>query len=151
MAEAIQAQLTATGLSVELVPTPDPDLPSWQPDVANAPNMYYEVSFPDSTHPDTWARLFWYYDWESFFGGFLNYFVAGSPESDDAMNTGLGSVDQDVVNESYDFSAAEITDTAQYITLADPQDVFIARDGITGFSHWLATPVTIDIAALRAG
>ena len=53
------------GLGVELVPTPDADLGSWQGDVTNAPNMYYEISFPDSTHPDTWARLFWYYDWRA--------------------------------------------------------------------------------------
>ena len=150
-AEALQAQWAAAGLDVELVPTPDADLGSWQGNETNAPNMYYEVSFPDSTHPDTWARLFWYYDWESFFGGFLNYFVAGSPASDDAMNTGLGAVDQATQDESYDFSAAEITDTAHYITISDPQDVFIARDGITGFAHWLATPLTLDLAALRPG
>ena len=151
VAEALQAQWAATGLDVVLVPTPDADLGSWQGNVTEAPNMYYEVSFPDSTHPDTWARLFWYYDWESFFGGFLNYFVAGSPASDDAMNTGLGAVDQATQDEAYDFSAAEITDTAHYITISDPQDVFIAREGITGFAHWLATPLTLDLAALRPG
>ncbi|MYI15833.1 MAG: hypothetical protein F4108_09065 [Acidimicrobiaceae bacterium] len=67
------------------------------------------------------------------------------------MNTGLGAVDQATQDEAYDFSAAEITDTAHYITISDPQDVFIARDGITGFAHWLATPATLDLAALRPG
>ena len=43
------------------------------------------------------------------------------------MNAGLGAVDQATQDESYDFSAAEITDTAHYITISDPQDVFIAR------------------------
>lgn len=150
-AEALQAQLSATGLSVELVPTPDADLGSWQSDPASAPNLYFEISFPDSTHPDTWSRLFWYYDVPSGFGGFLNYFIAGSAASDEAMNAGLAAVDQATVDASYDASAKEITDAATYITIADNQDVFIAREGIAGFAHWLPTPLTLQLKLLSRG
>ena len=150
-AEALQAQLAATGLDVQLVPTPDADLGSWQADPAGAPNMYYEISFPDSTHPDTWSRLFWYYDIASGFGGFLNYFIAGSTASDDAMNAGLGAVEAATVEASFDASAKEITDAATYITIADAKDVFIAREGISGFNHWLPTPLTLQLKTLTRG
>lgn len=151
VAEALQAQFGAAGLTVELVPTPDADIGSWMNDPASAPNLYFEISFPDSTHPDTWSRLFWYNDVASGFGGFLNYFIAGSAASDEAMNTGLAAVDQATVDSSYDASAKEITGAATYITIADNQDVFIARAGITGFSHWLPTPLTLRLDELSRG
>lgn len=147
--EAIQAQLEAAGLSVTLVPTQEADLSSFQADVANAPHLFYEVSYPDSTHPDTWSRLFWFSDVASGAGGYLNYLGAGTKAGDDAMNEGLGATDQAAVEAAYDESAKEVVEQVGYITIADPQDVFLARAGITGFAHWVPTPLTLQLKALK--
>lgn len=149
--EAVQAQLGAAGLDVVLAPTQDGDVFAWMDDVENAPHLYYEVSYPDSTHPDTWSRLFWYSDLESGFGGFLNYFRAGSPESDALMDAGLGAVDPDEVDAAFGESGDLLFEQVGYITIADPLDVFISREGIGGFANWLPTPVSLQLKLLTDG
>ena len=149
--ETIQTQLQAAGITVELVPLQDGDQYSFIEDVAGAPNLHYEVAYPDSTHPDTWARLFWYSDVASGGGGFLNYLGGGSPEADALMNDGLAATNQEQVDEAYGKVGDLIHDSTNWITLSDPEDVFIVRDGITGFAHWLPTPFTLQLKALKAG
>lgn len=146
--ETIQVQLEAAGFSVELVPTQDADLFAWIDDPGSAPHLYYEVSYPDSSHPDTWARLFWYNDIASGFGGFLNYLVAGSAESDALLDAGLAGTDPDAVSEAFGASADLIFDQVGYITIADPLDVFVARSDLTGWAHWLPTPLTVQLKSL---
>jgi peptide/nickel transport system substrate-binding protein len=151
LVEAVQAQLEAAGASVELVPVQDGDLFSFPDALETAPHLYYEVSYPDSAHPDTWSRLFWYSDLASGAGGFLNYLGAGSPEADDAMNEGLGATDADAVDEAFGRSGDLVHEQVGYITLADPADVFIVRAGIDGFAHWLPTPLTVQLKSLSEG
>ena len=150
-AEALQTQLSATGLDVELVPTQDADAYGWASDLSSAPNLYYRVPFPDSNHPDTWARLFWYNNVASGFGGFLNFLGSGTTAGDTAMDAGLPAVDDKVVAEKYDAAAKELHDQVGIITLADVPDVFIAKAGITGFAHWLPMPLTLALKVLRVG
>lgn len=149
--ETIQVQLESAGLTVELVPTQDADLFAWIDDPASGPHLYYEVSYPDSSHPDTWARLFWYNDIASGFGGFLNYLVAGSPESDALLDGGLAGTDPAAVDEAYGASGDLIFDQVSYITIADPLDVFVARADLTGWAHWLPTPLTVQLKSLAVG
>jgi len=148
--ETLQVQLESAGFSVELVPTQDADVFAWIENPASAPHLYYEVSYPDSSHPDTWSRLFWYNDIASGFGGFLNYLVAGSPESDALLDAGLAGTDPDAVSEAYGASGDLIFDQVGYITIADPLDVFVARADLTGWAHWLPTPLTVQLKTLAA-
>lgn len=147
--ETIQTQLQAAGATVELVPLQDGEQYAFVDDLEGAPNMHYEVAYPDSNHPDTWARLFWYSDVESGGGGFLNYMVGGTPEADSRMNEGISATDPGAVDEAYGEVGDLIQDSANWITLADPEDVFIVRDGITGFQHWLPTPFALQLKALK--
>ena len=149
--ETLQTQLQAAGLSVELVPLQTAEVNSFSADPSTGPDLIYEVAYPDSSHPDTWARLFWYSDVASGAGGFLNYLVAGSPAADAAMNAGIAATDQATEDVAYGQSGDLIHEQVSYISLADPQDVFIARKGITGFAHWLPTPFTLQLKALKEG
>jgi peptide/nickel transport system substrate-binding protein len=151
VAETIQAQLESAGATTELVPIQDGDLFSFPDALDTGPNLYFETSYPDSAHPDTWSRLFWYSDLASGAGGFLNYLGAGTPESDAAMDEGLAAVEQATVDEDYGTSGDLVHDQVGYITLADPADAFIVRAGITGFDHWLPTPMTLQLKSLTAG
>jgi len=151
VAEAVQAQLEAAGATVNLRPVQDADLFSFPSALGTAPNLYFETSYPDSAHPDTWSRLFWFSDVASGNGGFLNYLGAGTPDADTAMNDGLVAVDQSTVDSDYGRSGDLVHDQVGYITLADPADAFIVRAGITGFDHWLPTPLTLQLKALEAG
>ncbi|MFT3851929.1 MAG: ABC transporter substrate-binding protein [Ilumatobacteraceae bacterium] len=151
VAETLQAQLEAAGASVQLRPVQDADLFSFQTAPDTAPHLYFETSYPDSAHPDTWSRLFWYSDVASGNGGFLNYLGAGTPDADTAMDDGLVAIDQSTVDADYGRSADLVHDQVGYVTLADPADAFIVRAGITGFSHWLPTPMTLQLKTLQGG
>lgn len=150
-AETLQTQFGEAGLDAELVPLTSAETYDLQSDVPGAPHLYVESSYPDSHHPDTWARLFWYADIASGAGGFLNYLGAGTPESDELLNTGLGATDQAVVDDSYGKSGDLVHDQVGYITLADVDDTFIAREGLSGFAHWLPTPLTLQLKSIEEG
>ncbi len=151
VAETLQTQFGAAGLDATLRPLTGAETYDLQSDIPGAPNLFVETSYPDSTHPDTWARLFWFSDIASGAGGFLNYLGAGTPESDELLNTGLGATDQTVIDESYGSSGDLIHDQVGFITLADVADTFLVRRGITGFSHWIPTPLTLQLKALKEG
>lgn len=150
VAEALQAQFDSAGVATELSPVQDADIYSFAEDLAAAPELYIQSSFPDSTHPDTWARLFWYHDVASGFGGFLNTFVAGTAEADALMDQGLASIDEAEVAAAYDEVARILHEQVGYITLNDTQDIFLVRDGLSGIGHWLPAPTALDIATITA-
>ena len=150
VAETLQTMWQQAGLTVELVPAQDSDPASYGKDLSKAPNVFFEFAYPDSSHPDTWSRLFWFSDVASGAGGFLNYLNGGSAAADAAMNEGIGATDPAAVDAAYGKSGDLIHEQASFITLADPLDVFVARKGISGFAHWLPTPFTLQLKALKA-
>lgn len=147
VAQALQAQWQQAGVDVKLVPTQGADFYGFSKDPSKAPDMLYEASYPDSAHPDAWSRLFFYSDQSSGSGG-LNYLLAGSKEGDALMDRGLASLDADAAAADYGKAGDLVHDQVGYISLADLQDVFIARSSISGFAHWLPTPRTLALKSL---
>jgi peptide/nickel transport system substrate-binding protein len=145
--EALQAQWAAAGAEVTLVPLQSGDLYGFSGDLSAAPDMIYETAFPDSSHPDTWARLFWYSD-TSMGSGALNYIGGGTPEADAAIDAGISTVDPAESLASYGDAGDLIEEQASFITLADLEDTFIARAGLSGFAHWLPAASTVDLREL---
>lgn len=147
VAEALQAQWAAAGAEVTLVPLQSGDLYGFSGDMSAAPDMIYETAYPDSSHPDTWARLFWYND-TSKGSGALNYIGGGTPEADAAIDAGIATVDEAQSLADYGQAGDLIFEQASFITLADLQDTFIARAGLDGFAHWLPAARTLDLREL---
>lgn len=147
VAQALQAQWQQAGVDVKLVPTQGADFYGFSKDPGKAPDLLYEASYPDSAHPDAWGRLFFYSDQSSGSGG-LNYLLAGSKEGDALMDRGLRSLDADQVAADYGRAGDLVHDQVGYISLADLQDVFIARSSVSGFGHWLPTPRTLVLKSL---
>lgn len=145
--ETLQSQWTEAGLKVTLVPVQNGDQYGWAKNLASAPDVFYEVAYPDSSHPDSWSRLFWYSD-TSQGNGALNYLLGGSKAADAAMDRGVGEVQQAAADAAYGESGDLVVAQASFISLSDPKDTFIARKGITGFSHWLPTPLTLQLKTL---
>jgi peptide/nickel transport system substrate-binding protein len=147
VAETLQTAWEAAGFTIELVPMQGGEQYGYSSDIDSAPDMVYESAFPDSTHPDTWSRLFWYSD-TSMGSGVLNYLLGGTPDADALMDEGLVSTDEAAATAAYGEAGDLIYDQASYITLADLQDTFIVRSGITGFDHWLPSPRTLQLKTL---
>jgi peptide/nickel transport system substrate-binding protein len=147
IASTLQAQWQSAGADVELVPVQTNDVYSLSSDLDNAPDMMFEASYPDSTHPDTWSRLFWYSD-TSNGSGALNYLLGGDPNADALIDEGAGAVDQADIDAAYAAAADVIHDQASYVTLADVKDTFIMRSDITGDGHQLPCPRALDLRTL---
>jgi peptide/nickel transport system substrate-binding protein len=146
VAETLQTQLEAAGATIKLVPTESPDtVYSWSSAPDTAPDMFYEASYPDSTHPDTWARLFWYSDLKT--GGVLNYLVGGTKEADVAIDAGLAGTGSGSTGD-YEKAGDLIHDQVSYITVADLQDTYILRSGLQAKGHWLTAPKALDLATV---
>ena len=144
IAQAIQSQLSATGLQVTVREVTVSELFSYPgKDPTTVPDMFVGTENPDSAHPDTWARPYMYK------GGGLNYMAGDVPEADQQIDLGLSSVDHSAETAAYIQAGDLLHQAATFYTIADNKDVFIARAGITGFQHWLAIPTALDFAQLK--
>ncbi|WEO75800.1 ABC transporter substrate-binding protein [Cryobacterium sp. SO2] len=148
VAEALQAQWQEAGVDITLVPIQGGgEIYGYSSDVASAPDMIYEASYPDSAHPDAWARLFWYSDTAAG-NGVLNYLLGGVPAADALMDSGLTTLDAEASAADYAEVGDLLHDSVSYVTIADLQDTFIVRAGITGLDHWLPAPGTLQLKTL---
>jgi peptide/nickel transport system substrate-binding protein len=143
-AEHLQARMAEAGLDVEILAAQPDQIYAWTADPASAPDLVFELAYPDAAHPDTWGRLFMGSE------GALNYLGGGSPEVDALFDEGLATTDQAEIDAAYDEAGQLLYDQATFISIADVPDVFIARDDLDGFSHWIPTPVTLKFADLTS-
>ncbi|MBT0768049.1 hypothetical protein KIH74_03890 [Kineosporia sp. J2-2] len=147
-AEALQAQWAAAGVDVELSSVQGNDVYGLSGSLDTAPDLLFEAAYPDSAHPDTWARLFWYSD-SADGNGALNYLAGGTPAADELIDTGSAATDQAEIEKAYGEAGDAIHDDVSYITLADLQDAFIMSADLTGAGHWLPLSVTLDLRTLK--
>ncbi len=113
-------------------------------DAKKVPNLFVGNENADSGHPDTWARSYMYK------GSALDYLKGSIDEADAAMDQGLRAADEDEMNAAYAKAGDIINDEGTFITIADIEDTFLARAGITGFEHQLVCPTCLNLAALKA-
>lgn len=113
-------------------------------DAAKVPNLFVGNENADSGHPDTWARSYMYE------GSALDYLKGSIDEADAAMDEGLRAADENEMNEAYAKAGNIIHDEGTFITIADIEDTFLARAGITGFEHQIVCPTCLNLAALKA-
>jgi peptide/nickel transport system substrate-binding protein len=82
-------------------------------------------------------------------GAALNYFAGSVPEADQAMDKGLSDTNEQQLLVDYGRAGDIIHDAGTFITIADADDTFIARAGITGWAHQLECTTCINLATLR--
>lgn len=109
------------------------------------PHLFVGNENADSGHPDTWSRSYMYK------GSALDYLRGSSDEADAAMDAGLRETDEKQEIAQYAKAGDILHDEGTFITLADIEDTFLARAGITGFEHQLECPTCLNLAALKAG
>lgn len=131
MAEALQAILLTAGFDAVVEPTPISTIFEYRDaDPSVVPNLYPELEFPDATHPEAYAGIFYRTT------GFLNFFWGGSEEIDAIMNQGLAATDTQEMYRLYGEAMDMLHDQAAFISIADVSGEFIARAGLTG---WVRT------------
>jgi peptide/nickel transport system substrate-binding protein len=113
-------------------------------DATKVPQLFVGNENSDSGHPDTWSRSYMYK------GSALDYLRGTIPAADAAMDVGIRQADEEKEVAAYAKAGDIIHDEGTFITIADLQDTFLARAGITGFEHQLECPTCLNLAALKA-
>ncbi len=146
ISSAIQTQLSAAGLKVTAREISVSELfsyPSADPKSAKVPDLFVGSENPDSANPDTWARPY-----ASHKAG-LNYLAGDLPAADKLMNKGLASTDHAQALSDYAKAGDLLVKNGTFVTIADVNDTFLARAGITGWQHQIECTTCISLASLR--
>jgi len=144
IAEAMQSQLAAAGLKITVREISVSELfsyPSKNP--KTVPDLFVGSENPDSASPDTWARPY-----ASHKAG-LNYLAGDLPAADHLMNVGLASTNHAQALTDYAKAGDLLVKNGTFVTLADVNDTFLARAGISGWQHQIECTTCINLATLR--
>jgi peptide/nickel transport system substrate-binding protein len=145
LAETVQTTLAAAGLEVTVRAMPIAEVFDLVNNKDTAPDLLLWTMNPDAAHPDTWIRIF------MSTAGALNYLQCSVPEADTQMDEGLKSTDPAQVTDLYGQAGDTVVASGCYTTLADNQEIVVARKGITGFVHQLPTSYTVRLKDLKEG
>lgn len=143
LAEIVAAQLGELGAEVTVRPIPIAQVFDLVNDPLSGPDLLLWTFNPDAAEPDGWIRIFMNSE------GPVNFLQCSVPEADALMDQGLAAVDEASIEQFYAEAGSAIVDSGCYVTIADLQDVVVARAGITGFVHQLPTPYTVRLKDLR--
>jgi peptide/nickel transport system substrate-binding protein len=144
LADILAAELQTFGFEVTVRGIPIAqifELPALSPE--QQPDLLLWQFNPDAAHPDTWARIFYITD------GPVNFLNTSIPEADEAMDEGLVETDNAEMEAAYGRAGSLLAADGSFLTFADNLDVMVARNGLTGFTHYLAAPYTLRLADLR--
>ncbi|MCU0309512.1 MAG: ABC transporter substrate-binding protein [Acidimicrobiales bacterium] len=145
LAETVATTLEQAGLDVTVRGLPIGQVLELPTAESGRPDLLLFSFNPDAAHPDTWARIFY------FTGGGLNFLGCSVPAADALMDQGLVQLETAPMQQFYGQAGDEIVDSGCYTTIADNLEVVVARTGITGFVHQIATPYTVRLKDLTAG
>jgi len=144
IASAIQTELSAAGLHVTVREITVSELfsyPSKNP--KTVPDLFVGSENPDSASPDTWARPY-----TSHKAG-LNYLAGDLPAADKEMNIGLRATTNPAELAAYAKAGDLLVKNGTFVTIADVNDTFLARAGISGWKHQIECTTCISLASLR--
>jgi peptide/nickel transport system substrate-binding protein len=143
VAEFVQSELSATGLSVTIRGVPISQVfnyASTPPD--QVPDLLVWTVNPDDAHPDSWARIF------SNTNGSLNELHGSVPQADTLMDAGLHSTDPATIQQSYAQAGTLIADSGEWISIADVKDTVVSHAGVSGWYFQLPTVDTVVLGQL---
>jgi peptide/nickel transport system substrate-binding protein len=147
MGEFIQAELQAIGLQVTVrgIPT-SLEFSLYNTPDGQRPDLLYDVWGGDALHVDTDVRIFYRTG-----AAPLNWFDYSIPAADAAMDAGAAATSQGEVIKAYVDTAKLIIDGGYMLNIANANDVFVSRAGITNFVHDPQAAQMVRIADLKAG
>jgi peptide/nickel transport system substrate-binding protein len=146
ISDEVGNELRSTGLSVTVHEVTVAQLFGYPAkDPASAPQLFIGTENPDSAHPDTWARSYMYKN------AALDYFHGAVPAADNQMDAGLRATNDSTELQDYAKAGDLLHQDGAFITLADAEDTFLARAGITGFQHQAECTTCLILSSLKAG
>ncbi len=145
LAELLASKLQSIGFSVKVRGMPIAQVFDLVNHPQTGPDLLLWTFNPDAAHPDTWVRIFM-----NSKGG-INYLGCSDPTADADMDKGLASISKADVQKYYGEAGDILAKTGCFITIADNNEIVVARDGLTGFVHQLPTAYTLRLKDLKEG
>jgi peptide/nickel transport system substrate-binding protein len=147
LAELVATELQATGLNVTVrgIPTSQEFALYNTPD-GQRPDMLLDVWGGDAMHVDTDVRIFLRTG-----AAPLNWFNYGLSEADASMDAGAAATSQDEVIKQFAATANAYIKAGFMLSIANNDDVFVSRSGITNFVHDPQAAQTVRLAELKRG
>lgn len=144
VAQLVQTQLSAAGLSVTTRGVTQQTTWSWPTKPAGRSSMLILPANPDDADPSSYASLFYAK------AGGLSYFSPSNVAKADALlNKGLYSKNRKEATPWFAKAAAAYTATGNYIPLADQKLVVAARADLCNWHHDFATLWALRVQGLK--
>jgi len=146
IAEALQTQLAASGLHVTVRQITVSEMfsyPGQDPASTKVPDIVVASENPDSASPDTFARPYTYHK------AGLNYLAGDVAAADKLMDKALASTNHAAALADYAKAGDLLVKNGTFVTIADVNDTFLARAGISGWQHQIECTTCISLASLR--
>lgn len=143
LASRLQTQLQALGLNATVREYPPSILFTLPQQPGQRPDILATAFNPDSVAPDTFARIYWYKDAP------VNLLGCTAPEGDRLLDEAATAPTQQA-GEKAGIAAAEAYRKSNcWLNIADVNDVYVARKGISGFEKELPWTLAVKLGALK--
>jgi peptide/nickel transport system substrate-binding protein len=143
--ERLAVTLKAAGLTPKIIPITDTEYFNWLSNPKLASDIFSSTQSDDGAHPDNWYRLFFYQT------GALNYYGAGSTQTDALMDTANSQLSLAAADKYYNQLSNILEPTGELIPLANVPVVYAAQSSLKGLEIENASPQGLVITALHAG
>lgn len=145
IANLIQAQLSAKGLTVQVVAVPGAQMYGFPGTSPTSPSILVYNPWPDAASPYTWAHIA--YD----LGGGLSFFSCPAPTASATLAKAVQVISTVSAQKLYSTAGGQYASTRCWDWLANKSDVMVAQKGLAGVrsSHSVMAPYTLIFANLH--
>jgi peptide/nickel transport system substrate-binding protein len=142
--ERLAVTLKSAGLTPKIIPITDTEYFNWLSNPKLASDIFSSTQSDDGAHPDNWYRLFFYQK------GALNYYGAGTAQTDALMDTANSQLTLTAADKYYNELSNILAPTGELIPLANVPVVYAAQSNLKGMEIENASPQGLVITALHA-
>jgi peptide/nickel transport system substrate-binding protein len=143
LASRLQTQLESLGLKATVREYPPSILFSLPEEPNQRPDILATAFNPDAVAPDTFARIYWYKDAP------VNLLGCTDPEGDRLLDEAASATTQEAGLKANVAAAEAYRKSNCWLNIADANDVYVARKGLTGFEKELAWTLAVRLGALK--
>jgi len=143
LASRLQTQLESLGLKANLREYQPSILFNLPTEPKQRPDILATGFNPDSVAPDTFARIYWYKDAP------VNLLGCTDPEGDRLLDEAASAPTKEAGQKANVAAAEAYRKSNCWLNIADVNDVYVARKGITGFEKELDWTLAVRLGALK--
>jgi peptide/nickel transport system substrate-binding protein len=143
LASRLQTQIESLGLKANVREYPASILFNLPAEPKQRPDILVTGFNPDSVAPDTFARIYWYKDAP------VNLLGCTAPEGDRLLDEAATAATKEASDKANIAAAEAYRKSNCWLNIADVNDIYVARKGITGLAKELDWTLAVRLGALK--